>query len=99
MSAPSPLIGPAPSQTQAPMTKATKPAGLSNPDSKMPPPSINVRGDGQRLSDDVNAASKVKVQMQSASNPSALVMTMPTIASAVLEGQQSSGFHPSVLAS
>ena len=72
---------------------------MTRPDSKMPPPSIDIGVDGQRLSDDVNAASKVKVQMQSASNPSALVMTIPTIASAELEGQQSSGFHPSVLAS
>jgi hypothetical protein len=44
-------------------------------------------------------ASKVKVQMQSMVNTSALVITSPTIASAELEGQQSSGFHPSVLAS
>ena len=65
----------------------------------MPPLKINDGGDDQRLSDDANAASKVKVQMQSASNPSALVMTIPTIASAELEGQQSSDFHPSVLAS
>jgi hypothetical protein len=72
---------------------------MAGSDSKMPPPSINIGGDGQRLSDDVNAASKVKVQMQSVVNPSALVNASPTIASAELEGQQSSGFHPSVLAS
>ena len=55
---------------------------------------------GDKTFDDVRPdASKVKVQMQSAVNPSALVSVSPTIASAELEGQQSSGFHPSVLAS
>jgi hypothetical protein len=71
----------------------------------MPPPIVNNGGDGQRLhddrpNDDVRPdASKIKAQMLSVINPSALVITSPTIASAELEGQQSSGFHPSVLAS
>jgi hypothetical protein len=72
---------------------------MIRPDSKMPPPRFNDGGDGQRLNDDINAASKVKAQMQVGVSPPALVNTSPTIASAELEGQQSSGFHPSVLAS
>ena len=72
---------------------------MTRPDSKIPPPRISIGGDDQRLSNDVNAASKVKAQMQLGVSPSALVNIPPTIASAVLEGQQSSGFHPSVLAS
>ena len=73
--------------------------GLPNPDKLlMPPPMSNDGGDNTY--DDVRPnASKVKVQMQSGVSPSALVKTSPTIASAELEGQQSSGFHPSVLAS
>ena len=70
----------------------------------MPPLNGNIGGDDKRHhdarpSDDRSHASKVKVQMQSVTNPSALVISTPTIASAELEGQQSSGFHPSVLAS
>ena len=65
----------------------------------MPPPQIKNGVDGQRLKDFADDASKVKDQMQMGVSPSALVRTSPTIASAELEGQQSSGFHPSVLAS
>jgi hypothetical protein len=65
----------------------------------MPPPQIKKGVDGQRLKDFADDASKVKVQMQMGVSPSVLVSTSPTIASAELEGQQSSGFHPSVLAS
>ena len=72
---------------------------MTRPDSKMPPPRVNIGGDDKRLHDDANAASKVKAQMQSGVSPSALVFTSPPIASAELEGQQSSGSHPSVLAS
>ena len=64
----------------------------------MPPSTINNEGDASH-DDDRPAASKVKVQMQSGVSPSALVITLPTIASAELEGQLSSGFHPSELAS
>ena len=64
----------------------------------MPPPIVNVRGD-DRLNYISPDASKVNVQLQLGVSPSALVSASPTIASAELEGQQSSGFHPSVLAS
>ena len=65
----------------------------------MPPLRIKDGGDDQRPGYDANAASKVKVQMQSGVSPSALVNEAPTIASAALEGQLSTGFHPSALAS
>ena len=60
--------------------------GLPNPNSKMPPRKIT-NGEGDDVNDARANASKNKVQMQSVANPSALVST------------QSSGFHPSVLAS
>ena len=67
----------------------------------MPPPTSNILNDGEDdAHDDVRPdALKIKAQMQSGVSPSALVNASPTIASAELEGQQSSGFHPSVLAS
>ena len=64
----------------------------------MPPSQINNGGDVNH--DDVlSDVSKVNVQQQSGVSPSALVNAAPTIASAALEGQLSSGFHPSALAS
>ena len=68
--------------------------GLPNPNDMMPPPQIANGRDGQSLND----VSKVNVQSQSGVSPSVLVIR-PTIASAALEGQLSSGFHPSALAS
>ena len=64
----------------------------------MPPPGKINGGDGRLyiVSPDVF---KANAQLQSGVSPSALVNATPTIASAELEGQQSSGFHPSVLAS
>ena len=64
----------------------------------MPPPMISNGGDGHIHSVSIDDY-KVNVQRQSGVSPSALVISTPTIASAELEGQQSSGFHPSVLAS
>ena len=61
----------------------------------MPPSRLNNGGDDQRLDD----VSKVNVQQQLGVSPSALVSYHTTIASAALEGQLSSGFHPSALAS
>ena len=83
-------------QTQAP-PGSIKHHGLPNPNSKMPPPKIFNGGDDYH-NDDSPYASKVKVQQQSGVSPSALVSHI-TIASAALEGQLSSGFHPSALAS
>jgi hypothetical protein len=80
------------------MTDSTKHQRLPNLNVMMPPPRINIGGDDAY--DDVRAnSSKVKVQQQSGVSPSALVSAAPTIASAALEGQLSSGFHPSALAS
>ena len=56
---------------------------------------INGGGDGQLFTN----VSKVNVQQQLGVSPSALVSYHTTIASAALEGQLSSGFHPSALAS
>ena len=85
-------------QIQAMMTGSTKFHGLPIPNSKMLPPGKINGGDG-RLYDVSPDVLKFNVQLQSGVSPSALVSTSPTIASAELEGQQSSGFHPSVLAS
>ena len=76
------------------MMSSTKRQGLANPDIQMPPPQITNGGDGQRRTD----VSKVNVQQQLGVSPSALVIKSTT-ASAELEGQLSSGFHPSALAS
>ena len=64
----------------------------------MPPPKVNIGGDGHLSNISPDDRLKVKAQMKSGVSPSTLVIN-PTIASAELEGQQSSGFHPSVLAS
>ena len=77
------------------MTGSTKGQGLANSDLQMPPTKFNDGADGQRLTD----VSKVNVQQQLGVSPSALVNHHTTIASAALEGQLSSGFHPSALAS
>ena len=76
------------------MMSSTKRQGLANPDIQMPPPQIINGGDGQRLTD----VPKVNVQQQLGVSPSALAIKSTT-ASAELEGQLSSGFHPSALAS
>ena len=76
------------------MTGSTKTQGLANPDLQMPPFKTIIGGDDKYIHD----ASKVNVQQQSGVSPSALVVS-PTTASAALEGQLSSGFHPSALAS
>ena len=93
----SPLVGSAQSQTQA-IAISIKHHGLPNPNSKMPPLIIDNGGDD--MNDDTrHDVSEVKVQQQSGVSPSALVSAAPTIASVALEGQLSSGFHPSALAS
>ena len=80
------------------MMSSTKRQGLANPDLQMPPSMIN--GGGDDTHDDVRLnVSKVKVQQQLGVSPSALVSHHTTIASAALDGQLSSGFHPSALAS
>ena len=79
------------------MMSSTKRQGLANPDLQMPPSMTN--GGGDDTHDDVRLnVSKVKVQQQLGVSPSALVI-QSTTASAALEGQLSSGFHPSALAS
>ena len=82
------------------MLSSTKRQGLANPDSQMPPSEIAIEGDDYRISRvSRNDVSKAKVQQQLGVSPSALVNTSPTTASAALEGQLSTGFHPSALAS
>jgi hypothetical protein len=64
----------------------------------MPPPQI-INGGDDTYDDVTSDASKVKSQQKSGVSPSALVSHHTTTASAELEGQLSSGFHPSALAS
>ena len=59
-----------------------------------------INNEGDDTFDDVRrSVSKGNVQQQLGVSPSALVSNHTTIASAALEGQLSSGFHPSALAS
>ena len=64
----------------------------------MLPPQI-IYGEDATYDDVRLNVSKVNVQQQSGVSPSALVSHHTIIASAELEGQLSSGFHPSALAS
>ena len=71
---------------------------MPNLNKPLMPPSQIIH-EGEVSYDDVRRnVSKVNVKQQLGVSPSALV-THTTIASAALEGQLSSGFHPSALAS
>ena len=80
------------------VASSSKHHGLPNPNSKMPPSMIIDEGDGRPITISPDDRLKVKVQQLMGVSPSALV-SHTTIASAELEGQLSSGFHPSALAS